>query len=184
MGWSCRSTSAPGATIISRSTVALAVTWAPTSPPPASLPTICRRCSINFGNEAGLSIILFNLDETTYSRELAPLAGHYPVLKLGPPWWFYDSINGIERYFDNVVETAGHLQHDRLQRRHARLPVDPGAPRSVATGRLPTGSPVLRCAVLSTGRTRWPWCERCRMTWRRNRIGWKSRVHTCDSKTD
>lgn len=60
-----------------------------------------------FGNEAGLSIILFNLDETTYSRELAPLAGHYPILKLGPPWWFYDSINGIERYFDNVVETAG-----------------------------------------------------------------------------
>ncbi len=60
-----------------------------------------------FGNEPGLSIILFNLDETTYSRELAPLAGHYPILKLGPPWWFYDSINGIERYFDNVVETAG-----------------------------------------------------------------------------
>lgn len=60
-----------------------------------------------FGNESDLTLILFNLDETTYSRELAPLAGHYPSLRLGPPWWFYDSINGIERYFDNVVETAG-----------------------------------------------------------------------------
>ena len=60
-----------------------------------------------FGNEPNLGIILFNLDETTYSRELAPLAGHYPILKLGPPWWFYDSIDGIERYFENVAETAG-----------------------------------------------------------------------------
>ncbi|PTT78582.1 glucuronate isomerase, partial [Pseudomonas sp. HMWF010] len=43
-----------------------------------------------FGNDPRLSIILFTLDETTYSRELAPLAGHYPVLKLGPSWWFHD----------------------------------------------------------------------------------------------
>ena len=79
----------------------------------ADIPTACefthnlQALLDRFGNEPGLSIILFNLDETTYSRELAPLAGHYPILKLGPPWWFYDSINGIERYFDNVVETAG-----------------------------------------------------------------------------
>jgi glucuronate isomerase len=50
---------------------------------------------------------MFNLDETTYSRELAPMAGHYPALRLGPPWWFFDSWNGIQRYFENVVETAG-----------------------------------------------------------------------------
>ena len=60
-----------------------------------------------FGNRSDLTIVLFNLDETTYSRELAPLAGHYPALRLGPPWWFYDSFNGMQRFFDGVVETAG-----------------------------------------------------------------------------
>ena len=60
-----------------------------------------------FGNDPRLTLILFTLDETTYSRELAPLAGHYPALKLGPPWWFFDSLNGMRRYFDQVLETAG-----------------------------------------------------------------------------
>lgn len=59
------------------------------------------------GNHADLTLILFSLDESTYSRELAPLAGHYPALKLGPPWWFFDSLNGMRRFFDLVVETAG-----------------------------------------------------------------------------
>jgi glucuronate isomerase len=60
-----------------------------------------------FGNRPEFSLILFNLDETSYSRELAPLAGHYPAVKLGPPWWFFDSLNGMRRFFDNVIETAG-----------------------------------------------------------------------------
>jgi glucuronate isomerase len=60
-----------------------------------------------FGNDPRLQIILFTLDETTYGRELAPLAGHYPSIKLGPPWWFFDSLNGMRRYFDQVMETAG-----------------------------------------------------------------------------
>jgi glucuronate isomerase len=60
-----------------------------------------------YGNDPRLTLILFTLDETTYSRELAPLAGHYPALKLGPPWWFFDSLNGIAHYFDRVMETAG-----------------------------------------------------------------------------
>lgn len=60
-----------------------------------------------FGNEPRLRLILFTLDESTYSRELAPLVGHYPALRLGPPWWFMDSIHGIERYLDSVVETTG-----------------------------------------------------------------------------
>ena len=59
------------------------------------------------GNERGLTIILFTLDETTYSRELAPLAGHYPVLRLGPSWWFYDSPEGMQRFREQVTETAG-----------------------------------------------------------------------------
>ena len=60
-----------------------------------------------FGNDARLTLILFTLDETTYARELAPLAGHYPAVKLGPPWWFHDSLNGMRRYRDQVMETAG-----------------------------------------------------------------------------
>jgi glucuronate isomerase len=60
-----------------------------------------------FGNNRDLTILLFMLDETNFSRELAPLAGHYPILRLGPPWWFFDSWQGIRRYFDNVMETAG-----------------------------------------------------------------------------
>ncbi len=60
-----------------------------------------------FGCDPRLTLILFNLDESTYARELAPLAGHYPALKLGPPWWFYDSLNGMRRYFDLVMETTG-----------------------------------------------------------------------------
>jgi glucuronate isomerase len=60
-----------------------------------------------FGNNPGLNLILFNLDETTYARELAPLAGVYPAIKLGPPWWFHDSLNGMRRFFDRVIETAG-----------------------------------------------------------------------------
>src|SRR6202008_4784749 len=60
-----------------------------------------------FGNERDLTIILFTLDETTYARELAPLAGHYPILKLGPPWWFHDSPEGMRRFRERVTETAG-----------------------------------------------------------------------------
>jgi len=60
-----------------------------------------------FGNERRLSIILFTLDESSYARELAPLAGHYPVLKLGPPWWFHDSPEGMRRFRETATETAG-----------------------------------------------------------------------------
>lgn len=59
------------------------------------------------GNDPRLTLVLFTLDESTYSRELAPIAGHYPAVKLGPPWWFYDSLNGMKRYRDLVMETAG-----------------------------------------------------------------------------
>jgi glucuronate isomerase len=60
-----------------------------------------------FGNEAALSLIVFTLDETSYARELAPLAGHYPALKLGPPWWFHDSPEGMRRFREQTTETAG-----------------------------------------------------------------------------
>ncbi len=60
-----------------------------------------------FGNDPRLSIILFTLDESTYARELAPLAGHYPCLKLGPAWWFHDSPEGMRRFRRAATETAG-----------------------------------------------------------------------------
>jgi glucuronate isomerase len=60
-----------------------------------------------FGNEKNLTVILFTLDETSYARELAPLAGHYPILKLGPSWWFHDSPEGMTRFREQVTETAG-----------------------------------------------------------------------------
>jgi len=60
-----------------------------------------------YGNNPKLTVIVFTLDETNYSRELAPLAGHYPAMKLGPAWWFHDSIEGMNRYRHMVTETAG-----------------------------------------------------------------------------
>ena len=60
-----------------------------------------------FGNNRQLTVVIYTLDEATYSRELAPLAGHYPALRLGPPWWFSDSPEGIRRFYRSVVETAG-----------------------------------------------------------------------------
>lgn len=59
------------------------------------------------GLEPGLTVILFTLDETAYSRELAPLAGVYPCLKLGPAWWFFDSAEGMRRFRELTTETAG-----------------------------------------------------------------------------
>src|SRR3712207_4923122 len=60
-----------------------------------------------YGADPRFRLIAFTLDESTYARELAPLAGHYPAMLLGPPWWFFDSPLGIRRYFDLVIETAG-----------------------------------------------------------------------------
>jgi glucuronate isomerase len=60
-----------------------------------------------YGNDQRLTFILFTLDESTFSRELAPLAGHYPALKLGPPWWFHDSAEGMMRFREQATETAG-----------------------------------------------------------------------------
>ncbi len=60
-----------------------------------------------YGNDRRFGLITYTLDEATYARELAPLAGHYPAMRLGAPWWFFDSVLGFERYLDRVVETAG-----------------------------------------------------------------------------
>ena len=59
-----------------------------------------------YGNDPRLTLVLFTLDESTYARELAPLAGHYPAVRLGPPWWFHDSIEGMRRFRERTTETA------------------------------------------------------------------------------
>jgi glucuronate isomerase len=59
------------------------------------------------GTDPNLTVVVFTLDETSYARELAPLAGVYPALKLGPAWWFHDSPEGMRRYREMTTETAG-----------------------------------------------------------------------------
>ena len=76
-------------------------------PAPINFVEALRPLLARFGNEPRLTIILFTLDESTYSRELAPLAGHYPCLRLGPPWWFHDSPEGMKRFHAQVLETGG-----------------------------------------------------------------------------
>lgn len=76
-------------------------------PRPVNYVDALRPLLDRFGNESKLTIILFTLDESTYSRELAPLAGHYPCLRLGPSWWFHDSPEGMMRYREQTTETAG-----------------------------------------------------------------------------
>ena len=60
-----------------------------------------------YGTDPRFRLVVFTLDESTYSRELAPLAGHYPAMRLGPAWWFFDSIEGMLRYRESTTETAG-----------------------------------------------------------------------------
>lgn len=76
-------------------------------PTPTDYVTALRPLLDRFGNEPDLTLVLFTLDETTYSRELAPLAGHYPLLRLGAPWWFHDSVEGMRRFRQQTTETAG-----------------------------------------------------------------------------
>jgi glucuronate isomerase len=76
-------------------------------PMPTNYVDALRPLLDQFGNERDLTIILFTLDESAYSRELAPLAGHYPCLRLGPPWWFHDSPGGMARFRELTTETAG-----------------------------------------------------------------------------
>ena len=76
-------------------------------PRPTNYVDALRPLLDRFGNECDLTIILFTLDESTYSRELAPLAGHYPCLRLGPSWWFHDSPEGMRRFREQTTETTG-----------------------------------------------------------------------------
>jgi glucuronate isomerase len=60
-----------------------------------------------FGTHPRFQTVIFTLDETVFSRELAPLAGFYPTVYLGAPWWFLDAPRAMRRFRDAVTETAG-----------------------------------------------------------------------------
>ena len=76
-------------------------------PSPTEYVRALRPLLSKYGNEPNFTLILFTLDESTYSRELAPIAGHFPSVKLGPPWWFHDSPEGMMRFREMATETAG-----------------------------------------------------------------------------
>ena len=76
-------------------------------PSPTEYVRSLRPLLSKYGNEPNFTFIVFTLDESTFSRELAPLAGHYPCLRLGPPWWFHDSPEGMMRFRETATETAG-----------------------------------------------------------------------------
>ena len=76
-------------------------------PSPTEYVRSLRPLLSKYGNEPNFTFILFTLDESTYARELAPLAGHYPCLRLGPSWWFHDSPEGMLRFRQQTTETAG-----------------------------------------------------------------------------
>ena len=116
-----------------------------------------------FGSHPSLRLILFTLDESTSARELAPLAGHYPILRIGPPWWFYDSINGMRNFFAQVMETAGiynTVGFNDDTRAFASIPTRHELWRRIAcdwlAGLLRRG-PDRRRRMPSPWRTRWPY---------------------------
>jgi glucuronate isomerase len=59
------------------------------------------------GTDPNLTLVVFTIDETVYSRELAPLAGFYPSVRIGVPWWFIDAPESIKRFRSAVTESAG-----------------------------------------------------------------------------
>jgi len=76
-------------------------------PSPTEYVRALRPLLSKYGNEPNFTLILFTIDETTFSRELAPIAGHFPSVKLGPPWWFLDSPEGMMRFREAATETTG-----------------------------------------------------------------------------
>ena len=107
-------------------------TPATTSRSGSSSPTRCARCSSASARIPGFHLVLFTLDETVWSRELAPLAGFYPSVYVGAPWWFLDAPEAIRRFRARGDRDRGLLAHLRLRRRHARVLLDPRPPRHVA----------------------------------------------------
>ena len=95
-----------------------------------------------YGTHPNFQLVIFTIDETVFSREIAPLAGFYPSVFAGVPWWFIDAPEAIRRYRAAITESAGLRQDVRLHRRHPRLLLHPGPARHVP----PAGRRVRRAA--------------------------------------
>jgi len=106
MAWLCKSIRALIAIIINRFLILMGAIRADVPSPTEYVRNLKPLLDL-VGNEANLSLIIFTLDESNYARELAPLAGHYPALKLGPAWWFHDCPEGMWRFRDQVTPVAG-----------------------------------------------------------------------------
>ena len=107
-----------------------------------------------YGTHPNFQLVIFTLDETVFSREIAPLAGFYPSVYAGAPWWFLDAPEAIRRYRSAVTESAGFGQDVRLHRRHPRLLLHPGPPRHVPPPRRRLRRPAGRRAPTRRGRGR------------------------------
>ncbi len=137
-------------------------------PTPTNYVRRSSRCSTRSAADPRLTLILFTLDETAYSRELAPLAGVYPALRLGPPWWFYDSFEGMRRFRERFIETAGFYNTVGFNddtRAYLSIPARHDMSRRADCGYLARSSPIT--GSTSTRRTNWP--MRWRMDWRSGR---------------
>jgi len=62
-----------------------------------------------YGNRREFHLVLFTVDETAFSRELAPLAGFYSSVYVGAPWWFLGAPDSVQRFRASVTETAGFI---------------------------------------------------------------------------
>ena len=105
-----------------------------------------------FGTHPNFQLVIFTADETVFSREIAPLAGFYPSVYAGAPWWFLDAPDAIRRYRGAVTETAGFQPHVGLRRRHPGLLFDPRPPRHGPSPRRGFPGPVGRRAPTRRGR--------------------------------
>jgi glucuronate isomerase len=79
-------------------------------PVPVTFTTAMHPLLERVGDEPGLRLVVFTVDESTYARELAPMASYYPSLYLGAPWWFLDAPDALGRHFAAVAEIAGYAK--------------------------------------------------------------------------
>ena len=111
-------------------------------PVPTGFTAALQRLLSRFGSTPPFRAVVFTVDETTFSRELAPMASYYPGLWLGAPWWFLDAPDAMSRFWAAVTESAGLWQVGRLRGRHSRLLFHPGPPRPGPPGALQPSWPV------------------------------------------
>ena len=93
----------------------------------------------DFGENPDFHLVLFTIDETTFSRELAPMAGYYPSVYVGAPWWFIDEVDAIARFRASTTGTTGFSRYSGFiddTRAYCSIPVRHNTARRVEAGYL------------------------------------------------